>query len=195
MLDIARMVKFDGLKNVMVSNGFICPEPLKELMYYLDAFNIDLKGFSDEVYRKFTGATLQPVLQTLQNIRKAGKHLEITYLVVPDWNDYDAEFREMVSWISKELGEETVLHISRYHPAFKLDLPPTSSVKLQDLHRLAREKLKYVYVGNIQMKDCQNTMCSKCGKLVIQRTGYQVNTTFLTPGGTCVHCGNPVAYY
>lgn len=194
MLDIARLVKFDGFKNIMVSNGFINTKPLLELLYYLDAFNIDLKGFSEDFYRKFTGATLQPVLQTLQNIRKAGKHLEITFLVVPEWNDNDAEFRGMVSWISNELGEETVLHLSRYHPAFKLDLAPTSALKLQDLYGVAREKLKYVYVGNIQMKDCQNTMCSKCGKLVIQRTGYQVNTEFLTSKGACLYCGNPVAH-
>jgi pyruvate formate lyase activating enzyme len=192
MHDIARLVRFDGRKNVMVSNGYINEDPLQELMQYIDAFNIDLKGFTEEFYRKITGATLAPVLRTLQLIRKAGKHLEITNLVIPGLNDDPAKFREMICWIEEELGADTVLHLSRYHPNYKLDIESTSPHTLEELYKIAREKLTYVYVGNIQMKDYQNTRCNKCGETIILRIGYQVEIKSLTNKGACAHCGNAI---
>lgn len=192
MNDIARLVRFEGLKNVMVSNGYINEDPLVELMHYMDAFNIDLKGFSEDFYRKFTGASLAPVLDTLKLIRKAGRHLEITCLIIPGMNDDPGTFREMILWIERELGAKTVLHLSRYHPTYKLDTESTPARKLEELYRIAIEKLSYVYVGNIQIRDYQDTRCSKCGVTVIRRMGYQVELKKLTGQGMCSQCGNAI---
>lgn len=195
MNDIARLARFDQLKNVMVSNGYIQENPLVELMRYMDAFNIDLKGFSEEFYRKFAGARLAPVLHTLKLIRQAGKHLELTCLVIPGLNDDPAEFKKMILWISEELGSETVLHLSRYHPAYHLDIESTPQRVLQEMYKIAREKLAYVYVGNISINDLQDTRCRVCGNTVIRRTGYQVELLSLTSLGVCAHCGNAIIKY
>jgi pyruvate formate lyase activating enzyme len=192
MLDIARPAHASGYKNVMVSNGYINKDPLIELMQYMDAFNIDLKGFTKDFYRKFTGARLVPVLQTLRLIRKAGKHLELTCLVIPGMNDDPGGFRDMTRWIDAELGPETILHLSRYHPTYRMDTAPTPPAKLEELYGIARTKLSYVYVGNILMKDLSDTRCSKCGATVIVRNGYQIKRQSLTHKGTCSHCGNQV---
>jgi len=195
MNDIARLIRFESRKNVMVSNGYINEAPLIELMRYMDAFNIDLKGFSEDLYRKFAGAGLAPVLHTLQLIRKAGKHLEITCLIIPGLNDDPGNFREIIRWIEEELGADTVLHLSRYHPTYKLDIESTSPLLLEELYKIAHEKLNYVYVGNIQIKDFQDTRCSKCGETVIRRIGYQVELKSLTGKGMCAHCGHAIINY
>jgi len=192
MLETARLIHFEGKKNVMVSNGYICEAPLGELMDYMDAFNIDLKGFSDEFYRRQAGARLNPVLETLQNIRRKGRHLEITLLVIPTLNDGKALFREMVQWISDTLGKETVLHLSRYHPAYRSSLDATPAETLEMLYHLAKEKLTYVYVGNINLKDFQDTRCGGCGEILIRRSGYRIETGRLSSDGTCMQCNTQV---
>lgn len=192
MLDTARLIRSEGLKNVMVSNGFIETRPLQELLPFMDAFNIDLKSFSDEFYRKHTGARLGPVLKTLKTIRHSESHLEITFLVIPTLNDQHVTFREMTGWISHELGNETVLHLSRYHPMYKMKIAPTSRQSLEHLYDMAREDLKYVYIGNLPEGDFQDTFCSNCGKHVIARTGYQVDLVGLTIHGDCQACGNRI---
>jgi pyruvate formate lyase activating enzyme len=192
MIDIARLVRLKGMKNVMVSNGYIQDAPLKELLQYMDAFNIDLKAFSEEFYRKIAGATLQPVLNTLQTIKQWGKHLEITNLVIPTLNDDPDKFRDMIDWINNELGSNTVLHLSRYHPMYKLNIESTPEATLEKLYAIAREKLNYVYVGNINMRDYQDTKCNLCGKRVISRYGYHIEIKALTDNGLCAQCGNQI---
>ncbi len=192
MLAVARLAASNRLKNVMVSNGYIAQKPLEELLGYMDAFNIDLKGFSEEFYLKFTGARLEPVLKTLKQIRKATKHLEITNLVIPSLNDNAELFTEMTKWIADELGPDTVLHLSRYHPDYNLYTDPTPPMKLEEFYEIARKKLAYVYVGNISMGDLQNTCCSKCGELLVTRQGYQIAVTGLANTGACFRCGNQV---
>jgi pyruvate formate lyase activating enzyme len=125
MMDVARLSKSKGLKNIMVSNGFINEEPLKQILPYIDAFNIDLKAFADEFYIKNTHSHLEPVKRSLQLIRESGKHLEITNLVIPGLNDKVEDFTAMVDWISGELGDQTILHLSRYFPRYKAKQPPT----------------------------------------------------------------------
>ncbi len=190
MLETAGMIKEKGLKNVMVSNGYISKEPLLELLSVVDAFNIDLKGFNPHFYRTFTGATLRPVLETLQTIRSAGRHLEITCLIVPTQNDDPVEFRKMTDWIVDTLGSDTVLHLSGYHPDYKLDIVGTPVTMLDKLLHIARERLFHVYAGNVNMEGFQNTRCSKCMHEVILRSGYRTEIKGLKEDGSCIYCGN-----
>jgi len=192
MLDIARMAKDVELKNIMVTNGFISEEPLLKLFDVMDAFSVDLKAFNDVFYKKLTGARLDPVLKNLKLIREAGKHLEVTNLVITDENDDEHEFREMVGWIAEELGEKTVFHISRYFPTYKLKNEPTSVKTLEKFYKIARKKLPYTYLGNVSSNPGQNTYCDKCHDEVISRHGYYVHVEKLRKNGTCKSCGNKV---
>lgn len=190
MVETARLAQKEGLKNVMVSNGYINPLPLSELLKYIDAFNIDLKSFTDYFYRTFTGGSLEPVLKTLKSIRQSGKHLEVTFLVIPNLNDNVEEAIAMFEWISKELGEQTVLHISRYHPAHLINNPPTPTLTLTKFYNLAKEKLQYVYLGNIRDEQIgTDTNCPKCREVVVKRNGYSTNVIGIDSKGNCDKCG------
>lgn len=189
MLDTALKAHHAGLKNVAVTNGFINVEPLRELLPVMDAFNVDLKAFSDHFYRRMTGGRLAPVLETLKTIASSGVHMEITMLVIPTLNDSEEEFRELTDWISSALGPHIPLHLSRYFPAWKLDLPPTPVVTLDRFAAIASEKLQYVYIGNVGVSRYSSTFCPACGNEVIQRKGYQTEIIGLLPGGICKKCG------
>ncbi len=195
MLETASLVHQQGMKNVMVSNGFINKEPLLELVKYVDAFNIDLKAFNDHFYRSQSGAKLEPVKDTLKLLVKNQKHVEITNLVIPTLNDDENEFSDMITWIADELGKNTVLHLSRYHPMYKLDIRSTGSDVLEKFYSIASEKLSYVYVGNINIKDYQDTKCSNCGKTVIKRSGYSIDIKGIDRNGNCKNCSEPIALY
>jgi len=192
MLAIARLIRMKGLQNVMVSNGYINERPLDDLLTCIDAFNIDLKGFTEEFYKNFTGATLSPVLRSLKKIRQSGCHLEITCLVIPDQNDDPVDFDRMISWIADELGKNTVFHLSRYHPAYKFGLEPTSVADLEKLLAIAQKKIFHVYAGNIQLKDYQDTRCPNCNNIVVIRAGYYTSKIAVTENGSCKHCGTRV---
>ena len=120
MLEIAKKAKAKGMHNVSVTNGFIDPEPLSELLDYVDAFNVDLKAFTEDFYHKLASASLEPVKDTIKSISKAGKHLELTHLIVPGHNDNPADFEEMLKWIAGETGGDTPLHLSKYFPDYQL---------------------------------------------------------------------------
>lgn len=195
MMDIAVLAKYEGYKNVMVTNGFINPDPLKELLNYIDALNIDLKGFTNDFYKRFTGGQLHNVLQTLKAAKKAGKHIEVTFLVIPTMNDNEKIFTEMNRWIVNELGNETVLHLSRYHPAYQFDLPSTSPESIIRLKSIAGEYLSYVYVGNMPGNDYQDTYCSNCGQLLIRRRGYHTELVSLSEKGKCNSCDHHVVTF
>lgn len=192
MLEIAKLSKVKGLKNVMVSNGFINHEPLQELMPYIDGFNIDLKAFTDRFYKDITNGRLEPVKNALIAIKKSGRHLEVTNLVIPTLNDELSTFSRMVHWIRDSLGKDTVLHLSRYFPTYKSIRPKTSPGLLFTFCETARQHLNYVYLGNISGSDSQNTICSKCGKIVISRYGYFVQKNGIDSSGYCVHCKNKI---
>jgi pyruvate formate lyase activating enzyme len=189
MLETAIKTKLKGLRNAVVSNGFINEEPLKSILPYLDAFNIDLKGFSEDFYLKITKGSLAPVLKTLKIIAESNAHLEITNLVVPGLNDDKNLFREMVLWIAGELGPDIPLHLSRYFPRYRLSSPPTSAETLDDFYLAAKDKLRYVYVGNIETGNRSDTFCPECGSLLISRSGYFTKINLLGNEGECTNCG------
>lgn len=189
VLETARQANRAYLKNVMVTNGFIHPGPLGDLLTVIDAFNVDLKGFSEDFYRQFTGGRLQAVLHSLSDIRKSGKHLEITMLVIPGENDSPGEFSEMIHWISNELGAHTVLHLSRYFPRYRHEAPPTSPETMYRLYDMAAAMLPFVYLGNMPGTRGSDTHCPGCGALAIARNGYHINAEGLDESGKCRECG------
>lgn len=188
--DVALKIKERGLFTVMVSNGFINSRPLDELLRCIDAFNIDLKAFNDNFYKKLTGAEIEPVKSSLKQIAKTGKHLEITTLVIPGRNDSIEEMEEQCRWISNELGDEIPLHLSRYFPVYKRSDPSTPVETLFRLQNSARKYLKHVYLGNTGNDTGHDTKCSSCGTLVTKRSGYMTQLVNLTSEGNCVNCGN-----
>lgn len=192
MVDIAEAAKKEGLKNVMVTNGYINPQPLDGLLELIDAFNVDLKAFTESFYKTQTISKLKPVKETLIKIRKSGRHLEITNLLITGHNDDTREFTEMINWISDELGKDTVLHLSRYFPVYKMSAPPTSVGLMEDLYGLAKEKLNHVYLGNISTSAGQHTFCSNCGQKVIDRSRYNTWLKGLDNKGRCTNCGQGV---
>ena len=193
MLDIAKLAKAKGLRVIMHSNGFINEGPLRNLCKYLDAANIDLKGYSDEYYSKICEGSLAPVLRSLKIIREQGVHLEITNLVLSGYNDDLAVIRKMCEWIRDDLGADTPVHFSRFYPMYKLlALMSTPVDKLEAARTIALETgLRYVYIGNIPGHEAEHTYCPKCRTVVIRRTGYIVSEVGLDKGG-CRSCGQEI---
>jgi pyruvate formate lyase activating enzyme len=184
MLDIAKLAKEKGLKTVVVSNGYINPEPLKELLNYIDAYKVDLKSFREEFYQKFTGGHLAPVLETLKIIKEKGVWLEIVNLLIPGENDSEQETREMAKWIKENLGNDVPLHFSAFYPMYKLqNLPPTPPETVIKAREIAMEQgLKYVYTGNIVYPEGESTYCPKSKEIAIERQGYGIIKNNLIDG-------------
>ena len=190
--DTARENHANGLKNVIVSNGYILPKPLKKLLPFIDAFNIDLKAFSNEFYKKHAKGKLNPVLQTLEEIVNSGKHLEVTNLVITDLNSNKNEFEKMVKWIASNLGKNIPLHISRYFPTYKLTNPPTPLELLDQFYEIAKNDLNYVYLGNVNDTFKSSTYCTNCGKLLIRRTAYNTEIIGIEQD-KCLYCKSQVS--
>ena len=195
MREIAGLAKAEGLKTVMVSNGYINKEPLAELLEFIDAFNIDLKSFNPEFYRAQTGATLEPVLNTISDISKKGKHLEITYLLIPGLNDKRDEFADMIDWISGSCADNVVLHISKYFPNYKSDQPVTPDKLLLEMFELARQKIKFVYLGNTSLPEGRDTRCPECSEILISRKYYSAIISGISTEGKCRNCGSDLTSY
>lgn len=193
MFDIARLAKKAGLKNIMHSAGFINEGPLRELCPYLDAANIDLKGFSNRFYSEVTLGTVDDVLRTLKILKEEGVWIELTNLVLPGLNDDPADIRKMCEWIRDNLGPETPLHFSRFWPMYKLmHLSPTPTGVLENARNIAKEcGLKYVYIGNVAESEGQHTYCPKCGRKIIDRAGYVI-TAMHVASGQCEFCGEKI---
>lgn len=188
VLDCARMARDRGLRNVLVTNGFIQPKPAAELLPYVDALNIDVKSMEEAFYTKHCGGALPPVLAFARQARLAGAHLEITCLLIPGLNDDDANVRDLAKWIAAELGAETPLHLSAYRPEYKLRVPATPPELLLKAHRICTELLTYVYLGNVQTEEGRDTSCPGCGQVLIERVGYQTTVCGIEQG-KCRGCG------
>lgn len=189
--DTSRAVRAAGLKNVLVTNGFLNPGPLAELLPLIDAANIDLKSMDDRFYRKICKARLEPVLAAIRQFLAAGVHVELTNLVIPGHNDTDAQLERLVDFtagLEAEFQVAVPLHFSAYRPAWKLTAPPTPRATLLRARELARRRLAWVYLGNTTGQEGRDTACPGCGRLVIQRSGFAARVD-LTPEGCCPGCG------
>ena len=195
MFDTATLARAKGIKNVWVTCGYIQPEALDELAGVLDAANVDLKSFSEEVYATLNSGKLQPILDTLVGLKRRGVWFEVTNLIVPTYTDKMDMIRRMCDWLLDNLGPDYPLHFSRFHPQHKLThLPPTPIEVLVEARSVARQcGLHHVYIGNVRgVEDAETTFCSNCGEEVIRRDGYFVDTINLD-GGKCKACGTKIA--
>jgi len=193
MIDTAKIARQNGLYNLWVSNGYINPKPLLELCQVLDAANVNLKSFSDALYRKLNGGRLEPVLNTFKTMHEQGVHFEMTTLVVPGYVDDPEMIKSMCGWILENLGPDHPLHFLRFFPRYKLDrLPPTPVSKLTEFRSLAmKEGIRYVYVGNVPGHEGNHTYCHNCGKLLVKRTGYHIPEYNLN-GSRCKFCDTEI---
>jgi pyruvate formate lyase activating enzyme len=181
---------------VAVSAGYVNPAPRAEFFGHMDAANIDLKAFTEEFYQKITFARLAAVQETLSYLRhETGVWFEVTTLLIPGYNDSDAELAAESAWLVETLGPDVPLHFSAFHPDFKLrDAPPTPPATLRRARRIAREHgLRYVYTGNVHDPAGQTTHCPGCDAAVVVRDWYEIRQYQLTGAGACVHCGAQVS--
>jgi len=194
MLETAKLAKSAGIRNIMHSAGYINEEPLRQLAKYIDAANIDLKGFSEDYYARMSEATLEPVLKTLKILKEEGVHLEITNLVLSGYNDDPETIRKMCLWIKENLGQDTPVHFSRFFPMYKLiSLNPTPVETLEKARNIAMDcGLRYVYIGNVAGHPGENTYCPKCKNMLIERRGYFVLQNNIRDG-KCKFCGEKIA--
>ncbi|MBN2407189.1 MAG: AmmeMemoRadiSam system radical SAM enzyme [Elusimicrobia bacterium] len=193
VFDTAGLARDRGIKNVMVTAGYLNPIPTRKLYSLIDASNTDLKSFDDRFYREICDATLAPVLENLTIQRELGVWVEVTNLVIPTLNDDMKLIRKMCSWIKNNLGDYTPLHFSRFNPMYKLrNLPPTPAETLYNARKEAMDAgLKYVYIGNILSNEAESTFCPSCGNAVIGRTGYRINSIKIKDS-KCTYCGEKI---
>jgi pyruvate formate lyase activating enzyme len=191
--DSSKLARDNGIRNVLVTAGYINAVPWKKLLAYIDAANIDLKFISDDLYRRICSGTLKPVQNALVLAKASGVLVEVTNLVIPTLNDRPEQIRELARWIKAELGQETPLHFSGFYPQYKLlHLPPTSLQILEQAREIAiSEGLDYVYIGNVHSKEGENTYCPGCKGLLIERKGYTILQNRLK-NGCCPDCGKEI---
>jgi pyruvate formate lyase activating enzyme len=195
VIDVSRIAREAGIKNVMVTAGYITAEARKEVYEFIDAANVDLKAFTERFYHKLTFSHLQPVLDTLLWLRnETDVWIEITTLLIPGENDSDEEIGRLSSWVALNLGKDTPIHFTAFHPAFKmLSTPPTPPSTLTRARQIAMEEgLKFVYTGNVHDTEGQTTFCPHCGRPVIKRDWHSV-LSYELKDGKCPTCGAEIA--
>jgi pyruvate formate lyase activating enzyme len=191
-VDVAQACREEGILSVAVTAGYVMPEPRAEFYRHMDAANIDLKGFTEEFYRKLAAGHLEPVLDTLRYVvHETDCWLELTTLVIPGWNDSEGEIQEMTGWVVENLGPHVPMHFTAFHPDWKLrDLPATPRATLARAREIALANgVRFAYVGNVYDKEGGSTWCPSCGQLVIGRNWYILSEWNLTPEGACKACG------
>jgi len=192
--DTAVLAHEAGLKNVFVTNGYTTNEALEAIAPYLDAANVDLKGFTEDFYRKVTGASLQGVLDTLREYKRLGIWIEVTTLIIPNHNDDNTQLQGIADFIAQELDAATPWHVTAFYPTYKLsDEKPTPVESLERARQIGIDAgLHHVYTGNIPGADGESTICPKCGKTVVARHGFRLLEDSLE-NGVCVYCRYPLA--
>ncbi len=195
-IDCALAAHDRGVETVVVSAGYITPVARADFYEHIDAANIDLKAFTPEFYRKLCYAEIEPVLDTLVWLkRETNVWVEVTTLLIPGQNDSPDEIQRLADWFLENLGPETPLHFTAFHPDFKLtDLPRTPASTLKRARQIAREAgLQHVYTGNVHDTASQSTYCANCDRRLIERDWYQLGEWKLDPAGACQHCGAKLA--
>jgi pyruvate formate lyase activating enzyme len=187
VLDTAKIARENDLANVLVTNGYVHEEPLKELIPYVDAMNIDLKSMGDDFYKKICKAKLSPVLRAIELSHQNGVHVEITNLLMPTMNDSEEQIQKLVDFVAG-LSDRIPVHFSRYFPSYQMDLPPTPMESLQKAFLLAKRKLKYVFIGNAYIPNTSNTYCPQCNNLLVKRNGYHTAVVGIKDR-KCGNCG------
>ncbi|MDD5492463.1 MAG: AmmeMemoRadiSam system radical SAM enzyme [bacterium] len=190
VLECAEKAQKYGLKNVLVTNGYVQESPLLKLLPFIDALNIDVKSFRDDFYKKICGGRLAPVLRTVETCARKKIHIELTTLIIPHLNDSTEELEDLTDWVYA-LGEETPLHFSRYLPCYKMTAEPTPLATLHKARDIAVKKLKYVYIGNVFEERETKTYCPHCQELMIIRQGYRTAVRAVK-NSHCTKCGNKV---
>lgn len=179
----------EGLRCILVSNGFMSADCLGALSKRIHAANIDLKSFRDDFYRQYCGGRLQPVLDTLKGIKKLGWWLEVTTLIIPGCNDSDAELKDLAVFVRDELGPDTPWHLSAFHGAYRMARHPSTPVAtIEKARRIGLDAgLRYVYMGNVTSIIGGSTFCPSCSALVVERRGYEIHMA--DAAGRCAACG------
>jgi len=191
--DTAKLARARGIKNLLISNGYINEKPIRELARYIDAANINLKSFREEIYAKLNGGSLEPILRTLKVLKDEGVWLEITNLIVPGWTDKMDMIKEMCEWLVANGFADNPLHFSRFFPLYKLtSIPYTPLSTLEQAYNIARKAgINYVYIGNVPGTDYENTYCPKCRKMIVERRGFTVASNQIK-NGNCGYCGTRI---
>ncbi|MGV8172453.1 MAG: AmmeMemoRadiSam system radical SAM enzyme [Candidatus Woesearchaeota archaeon] len=189
MIDIAKIARKHGLKNVIVTNGYINSGPLKELCKYIDAANIDIKGINDKFYKEYSGVKLEPVLDTIKYLHTKKVWLELTNLIIPGLNDNYDNIKKLCGWIKMNVGCDVPLHFSRFYPHYNASkIPITPKKTLEDAKNIAlKGGIKYVYIGNLGFLD--DTYCTKCNNKIIERGSGFIKINGLDSEDTCIKCG------
>lgn len=195
--DCGKLAKQKGLKNIFVSNGYMTSEAIDLASPWLDAINIDIKGFTENFYQQNCVAKLQPVLDTIDYIaNQTDIWLELTTLIIPGQNDDRQQLENMADFIFKTAGPETPWHLSRFYPCYEYnDIPATPAKTLEHARDIAiAAGLKYIYIGNLAGDDYQDTHCPNCGKIVVKRNGYTIKN-FTKQGSLCGFCGQKLHFF
>jgi pyruvate formate lyase activating enzyme len=191
ILDTARVAAKTGIETLLITNGYIERDPLELLIQSVSAMNIDLKGWNDDYYMKELGAKKEYVLRTIERAVEVGVHVEITTLIVTGKNDSLEELEEEFKWLSS-LSKDIPLHLTRYYPAYKAEMPATNIELMKEAHKIAKKYLNYVYLGNVPEMEEGNTYCPECGALLIRRKGYNIELEKLDEKGRCTECGKEI---
>ena len=187
VLQTARRAAEAGLVNVLVTNGFIEQEPLKELLPVVDAFNIDIKSGNPDFYRRLCGGRLEPVLVAVETASREA-HVEVTTLVIPGENDAESDLEAIARWVADHVGRHVPAHLSAYIPRYRFTAPPTPADTLLRAREIFSRHLDYVYLGNVALEGTSDTRCVGCGALLVRRSGYRVEMVGLE-GTRCRECG------
>ncbi|MBU8921193.1 MAG: AmmeMemoRadiSam system radical SAM enzyme [Bacteroidales bacterium] len=189
LIDVLPLLREEGLKSVLVTNGYLNDGPAERIIPMVDGFNIDMKSFNDDFYRKYCGGSLEPVKRFVEAAAGAA-HVEVTTLIIPGLNDSPSEIEALARWLAG-ISKDIPLHLSRFFPRYRMkDIPPTSSSTLKESWETARRFLDYVYIGNIFIEGTENTLCPDCGENLIMRSGY--STTVMIEGESCPACGKRI---
>jgi len=188
--ETARLARQAGLLNVFVTNGYISGDALTAIAPFLDAANIDLKGFSEVFYRDIVRAKLSEVLDSIIEYRRRGVWIELTTLIIPGLNDSERELHGIANFIVENLGADTPWHVSQFYPTYQMTdrprTPPETLRRALDIGMAAG--LRYVYEGNVPGRGGENTICPECGALLVERYGYVIVANRIV-NGACPECG------